>query len=62
MEHALTAKVIDLEGVEEGVIKAYARRAVNDHIGLLSDHGAVCDTQPQLVNDQVTSNRDNPLV
>ena len=43
-KHTFTAEVIDLEGIEEWVIEADARRTINNHISFLSDHSAICDT------------------
>ena len=60
-KHTLTAEVIDLESIKEWVVEADARRAINNHISFLSDHSAICDTQPKFINDQVSSDRDYPL-
>ena len=62
LEHALAAEVINLEGIEERIIEAYARRTIDDQVYLLGEQGAISDAQPQLVNDEVTGNWDDPLV
>lgn len=61
LEHSLAAEVVDFQCVEQRVIEAHAGCAVNDDLCLGYDHLSVRRADPKLVDDQIASNRDDPL-
>ena len=54
LEYAHTSKVVDLDRVNERVIKTDTSGAVYYNVSFVRDHGSVMIAQAQLVNYQVS--------